>query len=956
MADLGQTVRGSMRRVRSTSTALPGVVAALWLSPAFAFANDPTCCCTAHASTSCSDASCSATVCQVDPYCCSVQWDNTCASEAANLCGFAAPYCLDQNQNGSADICEGVLGGPQDCNGNGIPDVNEAGFAGISYWIGATSGQDIAFDDPAKWSGGRPGTATTARVTLPYSQYYSSLELLAGCDNAINTLELYDYGTQVLHDFALDLGGNTLRVAGPFGGFRFTPSLYYSLRPTITSGTIDATDSGLYLVDDGALEIKFIDVEVNGGNFGWASTTLSVPSSLTLESSTLNITGLAWPSDPSFSLYPTLELRDSTIQFPPAAQTLVSIPDSATLHVVSGNGSFKSTPQISKLLGGPSIFTDSGSLVELDGHLMIDGTLTVGGTLQGRSHCLPIAQYCSPSTLVVQQLVYPTNSSASFMWGVDLSGNSGTTPDGDASIRVPGDAWIDGTLFVNNLSNGEPLLLGFSVPLIWSGSFVPGHDNFDVVRAYDMDQTQLPLGYYVTTERVGDTIQLVVKRSNPIASTSPVSSPLPSSPFKMVVVDDGTNMGGMPLVAHATPTGQGTLITLRKIDASSGTTVPYATINALSGMTDMIAVELSGGGLPELVVSHGAAGIVRAYSISPQPTILWTTQLPAGVRPECLCVMPPSGSAILPTSTSIGVGSSSGGKGGFGTISGSGIAGAAIETAVIPTTVNGTDIDDDGDSDVVAGGESSGSSLMPSAAGAIQVIRREASGGFTPLPTVPTAGVPSALAVADLDGDGLRDVVASCGAIAASYPSGSRPTGVALRGAPASGSGSTASLLRPAMPIDVGSSSAQGTGIELIDADADGALDIVLSWQDGSPAFGGAAVVPVREQRVSGGLTLGSQLQFAYSGVSQLRRLTATSVVTLRSSASLTGGSDLVQDDFAAAPIEGDFDGDGYVTNADVALMLLNFGPCEGVPCVGDLDFTGEVDTGDLAYLLLLFG
>jgi hypothetical protein len=49
----------------------------------------------------------------------------------------------------------------------------------------------------------------------------------------------------------------------------------------------------------------------------------------------------------------------------------------------------------------------------------------------------------------------------------------------------------------------------------------------------------------------------------------------------------------------------------------------------------------------------------------------------------------------------------------------------------------------------------------------------------------------------------------------------------------------------------------------------------------------------------------------------------------------------------------GDLDGNGFVDAADLGLLLLSFGPCEG--CAADLDGSGEVDAADLGILLLLF-
>ncbi len=50
----------------------------------------------------------------------------------------------------------------------------------------------------------------------------------------------------------------------------------------------------------------------------------------------------------------------------------------------------------------------------------------------------------------------------------------------------------------------------------------------------------------------------------------------------------------------------------------------------------------------------------------------------------------------------------------------------------------------------------------------------------------------------------------------------------------------------------------------------------------------------------------------------------------------------------------GDLDLSGNVDSGDVALALLDFGPCAG--CPSDLDASGETDPGDLALILLNFG
>lgn len=950
-----------MKRSFTTGVLAFSVVPAMAVA-SMAHAVDPTCCCSAHATPSCSDASCSSTVCAIDPYCCNSAWDGTCAYEAAQYCGAASPYCLDSNQNGIFDVCESGGGGggtdPADCDGDGTPDLNETGYYGKSWWIGATSGSGIPFEDGSSWTFGRPGTATLAEVTVPYTQYYNSLQLMMGCDNAARSFTLLDDGTSVLHDFELHLGGRTLRLAGPSSTtLRFTPRFYSTLRAFVASGDILATDTGLSLVDDGAIVIGFDGVTVHGGAFSWSSTVASETPKLQLVDSTLDVASFSWPQ-PIFGVgvSPMLTLQDSTIQLQQGAAggaTTFSVPDTGWLRV----NSYEAT-ELAKISGGAALQVAAlpGSLLDLNGRLTIEGAVGLGGALQGRSHCLPYAQMCSASVLTVQNLTYPASSNASWTWGVDLSGGSGSTPDGDASVRVTGTASIDGPLVINDLSNGAPLQLGLTIPLVWAGGFAQGHDNFELVRTFGMDQMALPVGYFVSTERSGGTINLVVKRGSPVASNAPVNSPIATPPTRMTVVDDGSRFG-LPLVAYATPNGQGTTISLRKINASQGSVIPYATISAPSDLTDMVAADLTNDGVPELVASFGASGQVRAYTLGTTPSLLWNCQLPRPTRAECLGVIPGSGSSLLPPSPTVGVGTSSGSKGGIGTIDAGGGFSGATEIAIIPKSLNGTDIDNDDDSDIVAGGEdTSSASLTGPTLGAVQIFRREATGSYTTLPKVATPGVPTAIVVGDLDGDGRKDVVASCNQVTGTFATGQRPTGVVLRGAPAYGYGSTASLLRSPVALDVGSSYAQGTGVSLVDADGDGFLDIALSWQDTGGSSGGAAIFPVREQRASGGLSLGAQLNFAGSAVTQMRQLGSSSVVTLRTAVTaLTGSASLVQDDFTAAPVLGDLDGDGYVTNADVALLLLEFGPCPGVPCDADLDGTAEVDMGDLAFMLLLF-
>ena len=65
-------------------------------------------CCTPHSGTHCDDADCCASVCAADPFCCGTQWDTVCANAAVATCASCAPKCpadIDGNGTvGAADL------------------------------------------------------------------------------------------------------------------------------------------------------------------------------------------------------------------------------------------------------------------------------------------------------------------------------------------------------------------------------------------------------------------------------------------------------------------------------------------------------------------------------------------------------------------------------------------------------------------------------------------------------------------------------------------------------------------------------------------------------------------------------------------------------------------------------------------------------------------------------------
>jgi hypothetical protein len=90
----------------------------------------PSDCCEIHGTPGCNDSGCEAVVCAADPFCCDVEWDGTCAAEAASLCddlclaGFCTHVLVscDDNNACTEDSC-----GPSCCVGHDTPGCDDPG-------------------------------------------------------------------------------------------------------------------------------------------------------------------------------------------------------------------------------------------------------------------------------------------------------------------------------------------------------------------------------------------------------------------------------------------------------------------------------------------------------------------------------------------------------------------------------------------------------------------------------------------------------------------------------------------------------------------------------------------------------------------------------------------------------------------------------------------------------------
>jgi len=217
-----------------------------------------------------------------------------------------------------------------------------------------------------------------------------------------------------------------------------------------------------------------------------------------------------------------------------------------------------------------------------------------------------------------------------------------------------------------------------------------------------------------------------------------------------------------------------------------------------------------------------------------------------------------------------------------------------------PKGMDVADIDDDGLDDIVTANTEP---QLPDAGGALPVLSifRNRNTGFTGGVPYQPAGASSGLDVTliDVDGDGDRDIVSVYKRV---------------------GTDSEAALLR----VD---SLGAGTPLSIGQTTVLDASDPILSKRGNLDGVGGEDVFLVVEPASSSAASFMPPSPFVKPYLSQ-------------------------QD---ARP--GDLDGSGTVDAGDIGVLLLLFGPCPPAPpCQGDLDGSGEVDAGDIGVLLLLFG
>ena len=365
--------------------------------------------------------------------------------------------------------------------------------------------------------------------------------------------------------------------------------------------------------------------------------------------------------------------------------------------------------------------------------------------------------------------------------------------------------------------------------------------------------------------------------------------------------------------------------------------------------TCMAVGDVNNDGKRDVVVGIASDNSARVYLDNGASALVSGTVITGlGGTPTAVIVLDGAGASAMPSSNSIGVGTSAGKL----RIYGDATLQQEVTMAGTPSTVSGGDTKGTGGTTIVTGGTTSATfGLLPSAeTGFVQTLVRGANGLYAIQQTFGLTAKPVALDVADIDGDGLADIVTANADPVLPAAGSALPVLSIFRNTNGSFSGGV-----PYQPAGASS----GLSVVLVDVDGDGDRDIV-SVHRKIGADSEAALLRVD--------TLGAGTPIS---IGQTTVLDATDpVLAARGNLDGAGGDDLYLIDngggsFLAgtksvkpyvavgAARQGDLDGDGHVGTSDVALLLLDFGPCQG--CLSDLDGTGVVDTGDLAFLLLLF-
>ena len=526
---------------------------------------------------------------------------------------------------------------------------------------------------------------------------------------------------------------------------------------------------------------------------------------------------------------------------------------------------------------------------------------------------------------------------------------------GEPALSVTAQASLAGTLQVQITGDYTGATLPINLPpiaVLQAGSVNPNANTFDILVTVPPP----PPGMFATLipETVNGTtlfsLQLLTIQSN--ASLNNASGASASGVAISAEAIDFNDDGFDDIVLGVT--GQTGLIQVLLNDGlgSLGGTSIIKTLPALP--TSLAVGDFDGDGNRNDVVVGLTDGTVRVYINNGTGfTAGSVVTLPPGEIPTCVCEIKPDGASRLMTvSSKIAVGTTSSN---LHTYSSGGGTGTTVPLSSVPRTVHGSDIDDDDLTDVTAAGSTGAASFTgsPTPTGFLQVVRGT-SNGFNAETPFEILGEPVSLQIADIDGDGLPDIV-TANRNPQSGGAGSPPPVFALfrnNGGAASFAGAT-----PIAPTGASG----GLDLALVDVNSDGVKDLVAVYKT-TGANSEAALININTLGAGYPLSIGDSTVISNNNPTLVAKGNldgngSEDVFLVQQPSPFAVNGDSTVAPFLgaqSAPCVGDLDDSGEVNSSDLGRLLSDFGIC--INCESDLNGNGEVDAEDMGQMLGSFG
>lgn len=872
-------------------------------------------------------------------------YDGQCTTPTSATSGVTA---IGAGQNHTVAVGVAIID-PCDVDGNGTPNANEPGAA-TSTWLfpNITS----TFEIPTNWSAGIPGYNTAAKIT-------GNPQITFGCDNSVKTLELSTGSSNWYPGMSLNLNGHSLTVYG--GRIAFAPGAgtYVPYSVNINGGFIYTSPTGGFPLH---FESDHATWNIYGTQLYSPSTELATIGSsqidVKLNNSTLNTAAITRGDPTNGSRH--IELLNSSIN---DYETGLTFGDGIWLSlgsVMAGDNDYAQNSIVS--YGASGVVFQPGSLLDAWGNLSFVGKASFGGQID--LHAFPSA-YHGQSKITVQgpSFNYGAGSSAGDFAFMNVYGNNFNQPtcsppqctdEGLITLQLNynGLASIGGPLFIHNTDGSIPaegnLYTLIKLDPNYQGAFDPNNNKFSFVRWVGQ-----PLPNGLTFEQVltEDALQLQCVRKPNVEPAPTNTTPLASVPFASASADF-TNDGRDDVVNLIV--GSSNSVQIMK-DMGDGTFTQLGTFALPAGATPnaIAAGNVLGDSTPEIAVTsvQNGVGFVGLYSAT--GTQIWKNQLGYHELPTCVCILNPytingtsmQGQVILGTDNSGGTGTTPSAfviSGGLKNVSGDGTSSQNTPVIGVPRTVSGADIDPDDAPDVTTSGNAP-AAFTGSSLGFIQQVKYTANGAQVGTPLM-LSYVPVSIAIADMNGDGVKDICAACNSIADSTPAATRPVACIVSGTSSNGR----FTMSPPTGISVGRP-VQGKGVALVQRN--GGFSLAVASTDG---VNDSVDVIEFNTFANGGLSIGNQTQISTGGnVIGLHTLLdqgTQKFATVRNVIGFTSSA-VIESTGYVELIYGDFDGSGVVDSGDMAYLLLSYGEAG----VTDLDDSGVTDSGDIAILLLLF-